>query len=110
MGSIGGMTWIRTSFPVTYLGKSIPSGVFCAAGAGRSHSRWTVVVSPEADFRIHIVHTIEVARVHDAWNFLLDVGKAMAETHDVKPEELILSERRPVIVTPDSLTSLSSLQ
>ncbi|KAI0742707.1 hypothetical protein C8Q80DRAFT_1221158 [Daedaleopsis nitida] len=54
---------------------------------------WTVVVPPEADFRIHVVHTTEVARVHDAWNFLLDAGKAMAETYSVQPEDLILITR-----------------
>ncbi|KAI0717740.1 hypothetical protein C8T65DRAFT_571587 [Cerioporus squamosus] len=54
---------------------------------------WAVVVPPEAEYHIQISHTREVARVHDAWDYLLDVGKAMAETHDVKPEELILITR-----------------
>ena len=55
-------------------------------------SRWAVVVPPEAEYHIEIVHMKEFSRVHDAWDYLLDVGKAMAETHDVKPEELILSQ------------------
>ncbi|RDX41179.1 hypothetical protein OH76DRAFT_1489711 [Lentinus brumalis] len=54
---------------------------------------WAVVVPPEAEYNIEIVHTKEVSRVHDAWDYLLDVGKAVAETHDVKPEELILITR-----------------
>ncbi len=51
-----------------------------------------MVVPPEAKYNIAIVHTKEVSRVHDAWDYLLDVGKALAETHDVRPEELILSQ------------------
>ncbi|RPD77045.1 hypothetical protein L226DRAFT_483343 [Lentinus tigrinus ALCF2SS1-7] len=54
---------------------------------------WAVAVPPEAEYDIDIVHTKEFDRVHDAWDYLLDVGKAMAETHDVKPEELILITR-----------------
>ena len=54
--------------------------------------RWACVVPPEAEYTTHITYTREVARLHDAWNYLLDVGKAMAETHGVKPEELILSQ------------------
>ena len=55
-------------------------------------SRWAVVVPPEAEYHIEIVHMKECSRVNDAWDYLLDVGKAMAETHDVKPEDLILSQ------------------
>lgn len=49
-------------------------------------------MSPEADIRIHVVHTTEVTRIHDAWNYLLDSGKAIAEAHGINPEELILSQ------------------
>lgn len=50
---------------------------------------------PEAEYTILVTHTNEVARVHDAWNFLLDAGKSVAERHGVKPEDLILSQLSP---------------
>ena len=57
--------------------------------------RWTVVVPPEAEYTMNIVHTHQVTRVHDAWNYLLEQGNDMAAAHGINPEDLILSERCP---------------
>ena len=47
---------------------------------------------PEAEYTLHIVHTKEVVRVHDSWNYLLDSGKTIAKKYGIKPEDLILSK------------------
>ncbi|KAI0744733.1 hypothetical protein C8Q76DRAFT_10245 [Earliella scabrosa] len=59
---------------------------------GGTHG-WTVVVAPEAEYTMNIVHTHQVTRVHDAWNYLLEQGKDMAAAHGINPEDLILITR-----------------
>ncbi|KAH9922319.1 uncharacterized protein BXZ73DRAFT_51396 [Epithele typhae] len=54
---------------------------------------WTVVVLPEAELSMHVVHTTEVVRAEDAWSFLLIHGSALGRKHNVAPEELILITR-----------------
>lgn len=64
----------------------------CEEGIGlHCHCSWTVVVPPEAEYTLNIVHAKEMVRVHDAWGYLLDAGRGMGKKHDIQPEDLILS-------------------
>ncbi|TBU45668.1 hypothetical protein BD309DRAFT_955656 [Dichomitus squalens] len=54
---------------------------------------WTIVVPPEADYTVDVVHSTEIVRVPDAWRYLLDAGKDLAKKHGVQPEDLILITR-----------------
>ncbi|KAI0776820.1 hypothetical protein BD413DRAFT_610404 [Trametes elegans] len=54
---------------------------------------WAVAVPPEAECDLYIVHETVITRVQEAWSYLLDAGIALAKTHGVKPEELILVTR-----------------
>ena len=75
------------------MGTCLPPSIFHPTPDG--FRRWTVVVAPEAEYTMNIVHTHQVTRVHDAWNYLLEQGKDMAAAHGINPEDLILSERCP---------------
>ncbi|KAI0632872.1 hypothetical protein C8Q77DRAFT_1263022 [Trametes polyzona] len=54
---------------------------------------WPVVVPAESEFDMYIVHENMTARVNQAWDYLLDSGRALAKQHGVKPENLILVTR-----------------
>lgn len=48
---------------------------------------------PEAELDIYVVGETLTERVNQAWDCLLDAGRALAKKHGVAPEELILSRR-----------------
>lgn len=50
---------------------------------------------PEAELDIYVVGETLTERVNQAWDCLLDAGRALAQKHGVAPEELILSRRIP---------------
>ncbi|KAI0651288.1 hypothetical protein C8Q79DRAFT_1004593 [Trametes meyenii] len=54
---------------------------------------WAFAVPPEADLDIYIVHETATSKIHEAWDYLLDAGSALAKKHGVPPEELILVTR-----------------
>jgi hypothetical protein len=59
------------------------AGSFC-------NQSWPVAVSPQQQVDTLIVHEASVESVTDAWRFLLENGKNLAETSGVRPEDLIL--------------------
>ena len=77
------------NFRATYMGMF--SNPYEANGDSDRPCSWAVVVPPEAEYTIDVVHAKEMVRVHDAWGYLLDAGKDMARKHGVQPEDLILS-------------------
>ncbi|KAJ8482575.1 hypothetical protein ONZ51_g5267 [Trametes cubensis] len=54
---------------------------------------WSVVVTPESESDIYIIHEMMMSQVNAAWNFLLDSGRSLAKQYGVAPEELILVTR-----------------
>ncbi|EIW56653.1 uncharacterized protein TRAVEDRAFT_49473 [Trametes versicolor FP-101664 SS1] len=54
---------------------------------------WPVAVLPEAELDIYVVGETLTERVNQAWDCLLDAGRALAKKHGVAPEELILITR-----------------
>ncbi|KAI0326798.1 hypothetical protein GY45DRAFT_1328458 [Cubamyces sp. BRFM 1775] len=54
---------------------------------------WSVVVTPESESDIYIIHEKMVTQVNAAWNHLLDSGRTLAKQYGVAPEELILVTR-----------------
>jgi hypothetical protein len=58
----------------------------------RAHSQpsWPVAVSPQQQVDTLIVHEASVESVTDAWRFLLENAKNLAEASGIRPEDLIL--------------------
>ncbi|OBZ74650.1 hypothetical protein A0H81_05439 [Grifola frondosa] len=54
---------------------------------------WTVVVPVGTQHNVTVVHEHYVPAVHEAWRFLLENGRALAKTHNVEPQDLILVTR-----------------
>ncbi|KAI0830157.1 hypothetical protein BC628DRAFT_1473071 [Trametes gibbosa] len=54
---------------------------------------WAVVVPPEMEYDIYIIHETQMTQVNQAWNYLLDAGHALAKQHGVDPQDLILITR-----------------
>ena len=52
------------------------------------------MVPPEVEYIVKVIHSKEFVNIHDAWGYLLDVGKDLARKHSVQPEELVLSPSR----------------
>lgn len=77
------------NFRATYMGTF--SNSYEANGDLDRLCSWAVVVPPEAEYTIDIVHAKEMVRVHDAWGYLLDAGKELARKYGIQPEDLILS-------------------
>ncbi|KAH9893932.1 hypothetical protein C8Q73DRAFT_774184 [Cubamyces lactineus] len=54
---------------------------------------WSVVVTPELECDIYVIHEKMVVQVNAAWDYLLDNGCTLAKQYGVAPEELILVTR-----------------
>ncbi|EGO02869.1 hypothetical protein SERLA73DRAFT_176306, partial [Serpula lacrymans var. lacrymans S7.3] len=54
---------------------------------------WPVAVPPHKQIDVMVIHEAVVSSVKDAWRFLLQNGKALAEEGEIMPEELILVTR-----------------
>ncbi|KAH9856382.1 hypothetical protein C2E23DRAFT_882451 [Lenzites betulinus] len=77
-------SWVnRISDKQTLLPFELPGGI----------NGWAVVVPPEMEYDIYIVHETEMTQVNRAWNYVLDAGGALAKQYGVDPEELILITR-----------------
>ncbi|KAF8064152.1 hypothetical protein FPV67DRAFT_1698491 [Lyophyllum atratum] len=78
-----GVQWSWKDFPVRRVGMEpfpLPGDVTC----------WTMAVPPNGEIDCQISHWTTVARVADAWRFLLLYGKDLAAEHNIKPEEVML--------------------
>ncbi|KAI0351618.1 hypothetical protein OH77DRAFT_1429437 [Trametes cingulata] len=54
---------------------------------------WPVVVPPEAEHDVYVFQETVASRLNQAWSYLLNAGTALAQHHNVKPEQLILVTR-----------------
>ncbi|KAF7795151.1 hypothetical protein EIP86_006299 [Pleurotus ostreatoroseus] len=51
---------------------------------------WPIVTLPEARDSVHIIYEDGFASIGSAWRFMLEHGKRLADSHGVKPENLML--------------------
>ncbi|THH31372.1 hypothetical protein EUX98_g2807 [Antrodiella citrinella] len=54
---------------------------------------WAIVVPPGTEQDVQVIHDNCLASPTDGWRFLLDHGRSLAASHNVKPEQLILVTR-----------------
>lgn len=54
---------------------------------------WPIVLPTGTSQNVQVVHDLHVASAGQAWHYLLENGKRLAECHSVKPENLILVTR-----------------
>jgi len=55
-------------------------------------TRWPIAVPPYSQIDVAVVHEERLPCVQDAWQYLLENGKACATDGGIRPEELILGE------------------
>ena len=53
---------------------------------------WPIVTLPEARDSVHIIYEDGFASIGSAWRFMLEHGKRLADSHGVKPENLMLGQ------------------
>lgn len=56
--------------------------------------RWPVAVPPYKQIDVVVIHEAFAACVRDAWQYLLDKGKKIAQDAGIKPEDIVLGAIR----------------